>query len=266
MGQKSLNKMADCRAPGILNLNLEEESDLLTSGKDPSGLEEETDLEMAYEELEGMKQRLILLRSQILSPKPDRCQDMKVQEDFRPERLQLQELRRRKCELICRFQEADRHLKDVRLELQELDDWRCLLQSRILQIKRQLAQFENFRPRVIHQLGLCLERWEHQKTHKMDCAVFRKEMEAQVHSSDNSRKSVVSLKCHQRHRQQIRQELAMLRVFVHNLFEAMISDFQFFCRQLSINFTRDSRGIDTSPRCPETPSNSVCSLDPEGRE
>jgi len=52
--------MADCRAPGILNLNiLEDESDLLTSGKDPSGLEEETDLDMAYEELEAMKQRLI---------------------------------------------------------------------------------------------------------------------------------------------------------------------------------------------------------------
>jgi len=229
--------MADCRAPGILNLNiLEDESDLLTSGKDSSGLEEETDLEMAYEELEAMKQRLILLRSQILSPKPDKCQDLKVQEVLSPERLQLQELRRQKFQLICRFQEAEKHLKDTRLELRELEDWRCQLQFRILQMNRQVSQFEKFRPQVIHQFGLCLERWEHQKTHKMDCATFRKEMEAQVHRTDNTRKSEVPLKCHQHHRHQIRMELIMLRVFVHNLFEAMVSDFRFFCRQLSIKW------------------------------
>ncbi|XP_016940345.4 uncharacterized protein [Drosophila suzukii] len=258
--------MADCRAPGILNLNiLEDESDLLTSGKDPSGLEEETDLDMAYEELEAMKQRLILLRSQILSPKPDKCQDLKVQEVLSPERLQLQELRRQKFQLICRFQEAEQHLKDTRLELQELEDWRCQLQSRILQMNRQVSQFEKFRPRVIHQFGLCLERWEHQKTHKMDCATFRKEMEAQVHRTDNTRKSEVPLKCHQHHRHQIRMELIMLRVFVHNLFEAMVSDFRFFCRQLSINFTRESVER-PSPKLADTPSNSFCSFDAESRE
>ncbi|XP_017001512.3 uncharacterized protein [Drosophila takahashii] len=258
-------KIADCRAPGLLKLNLEDESDLLTSGKDPSGLEEATDVDAAYDELEDLKQRLIQLRSQILNLKPDSCEDQKVPENFSPQRQQLLELRRQKCQLICRLKEVKSHLKDTHKELEELEGWRCLLQSRIKKMNFQLSQFAEFRPRVIGHFGLCIERWEHQKTHKMDCATFRREMESHVNHADNTRKSLVSMKCHQRNRKQIRVELAMLRILLHNLFEAMVSDFQFFCRQLSINFTREPVDI-TSPNVPRTPTNSVSSFEAETRE
>ncbi|KAH8348469.1 hypothetical protein KR084_007852, partial [Drosophila pseudotakahashii] len=229
-------KIADCRAAGLLKLNFDDESDLLTSGKDPSGVEEATDLDAAYEELEEMKQRLIQVRSKILNTKTESCQDQKVQENFSPQRQQLIELRRQKCQLICRLKKVKNHLGATQKELEELEAWHCLLQSRIRQMNRQLSQFAEFRPRVIGHFGLCIERWEHQKTHKMDCTTFRREMESHVNHADNTRKSMVSMKCHQRNRRQIRVELAMLRILLHNLFEAMVSDFQFFCRQLSIKW------------------------------
>ncbi|EDV59731.1 uncharacterized protein LOC6541827 [Drosophila erecta] len=243
----STSKTGQCRAPGILQLEEQEESDLLTSGRDPSDAEEETDLDAAYDELEEMKQRLIALRNKVVITNPDVCQELKVREGGA-----LQQLRDQKCQLICRLQEVTQHLEDSQKELKELETWCCQLQYRIQQANRQLDQFEDFKLRVIHQFGLCIERWEHQKTHKIDCATYRKEMEAHVHHADNSRKSVVPLKCHKSFRRRIRIELLLLRVFLHNLFETMVSDFKFFGRHMSINFSIEPVHI-TSTKVPETP-------------
>ncbi|XP_039478874.1 uncharacterized protein LOC120443699 [Drosophila santomea] len=250
---------AQCRAPGIVKLDEQEESDLLTSGRDPSDPEEETDLDTAYDELEEMKQRLIALRNKIIITNPDVCQDMGVREHWPPERGELQELRHQKCQLFCRLREVTQHLEDSQNELKELEAWCCQLQSRLHQANRQINSFEDFKLKVIHQFGLCIERWEHQKTHKMDCATYRREMEAHVHHADNSRKSMVSHKCHKSFRRRIRIELLLLRVFLHNLFESMVSDFKFFSRHMSINFSIGSVHI-TTPKVSETP------LDREGHK
>ncbi|XP_044317828.1 uncharacterized protein LOC108050924 [Drosophila rhopaloa] len=256
-------KLDECRAIGLLKL--EDESEVLTSGNEPSGREEMTD---AYEELEEMKQRLILLRHKILGSQPEKCQDMGDHKDSTGrtrESLQLEELRRQKCVLKCRLKEATEHLEDTSREIEELENWRCLLQSRILQMKRKLAQFEEFKPRVIHQFGLCIERWEQQRIIKIDCATYREKVHAQIVHADNSRKCVVPMNCHKHNRQYIRVQLLLLRVFLHNLLDAMVSDFQYFCREMSITFTR---GIvdNPSPKIAETPTNSIASLDVEERE
>lgn len=230
-------KIAPCRAPGIPKLDEQEESDLVSSGIDPSDAEEETDLDAAYDELEEMKQRLITLRNKIIITNPDACQDpRKIRDLWTPEGGELQELRDQKCQLICQLQEATQHLKDSQNELKELETWRCHLQSRIHQAKRQLSQFENFKLKVIHQFGLCIERWENQKTCKLDCTTYRKEMAAHILHADNSRKSVVYQKCHKSYRRRIRVELMLVRVFLHNLFEAMVNDFRFFSRHMSIKW------------------------------
>ncbi|XP_017129257.1 uncharacterized protein LOC108147341 [Drosophila elegans] len=257
-------KIPECRAVGLLPL--EEESDVLTSGNEPTGGEEEPD---AYEELEEMKQRLILLRSKILRPELSRCQDVDDQKDLTtrtPERQQLELLRRQKYLLQCRLKEAKMHLEETSREVKELEDWRCLLQSRILEIKRKLSQFVEFMPRVKHHFGLCIERWEYLKSNKIDSTTYRQKMQAQALHADNSRKCVVPMSCHKNTRQHLRMELMMLRVFLHNLFEAMVSDFRFFCRQMNINFTR-LPSIDTTPtNSAGTPTNSVASFEVEVRE
>ncbi|KAI8037187.1 hypothetical protein M5D96_009936 [Drosophila gunungcola] len=236
-------KLPECRAVGLLAL--EEESDVLTSGNEPTGGEEEPD---AYEELEEMKQRLILLRGKILSPELSRCQDELTTRT--PESQQLELLRRQKCLLQCRLKEAKRHLEQTSREVKELEDWRCLLQSRILEIERKLSQF----------------RWEHLKSNKIDSTTYRQKMQAQALHADNSRKCVVPMNCHKNTRQLLRGELMMLRIFLHNLFEAMVSDFRFFCRQMSINFTRLPSIDSPSPSSAETPTNSVASFEVEARE
>ncbi|XP_052841803.1 uncharacterized protein LOC128255924 [Drosophila gunungcola] len=257
-------KLPECRAVGLLAL--EEESDVLTSGNEPTGGEEEPD---AYEELEEMKQRLILLRGKILSPELSRCQDVGDRKELTtrtPESQQLELLRRQKCLLQCRLKEAKRHLEQTSREVKELEDWRCLLQSRILEIERKLSQFVEFKPRAIHHFGLCIERWEHLKSNKIDSTTYRQKMQAQALHADNSRKCVVPMNCHKNTRQLLRGELMMLRIFLHNLFEAMVSDFRFFCRQMSINFTRLPSIDSPSPSSAETPTNSVASFEVEARE
>ncbi|XP_033153499.1 uncharacterized protein LOC117136620 [Drosophila mauritiana] len=258
-------KIAPCRAPGLPKLEEQEESDLLSSGIDSSDAEEETDLDAAYDELEAMKQRLIALRNKIIVTNPDACQDLKVRELWSTGGGELQELRDQKCQLICRLQEVTQHLKDSQNELKELEGWRCHLQSRIHQAKRQLSQFGDFKLKVIHQFGLCLERWEHQKTCKVDYTTYRKEMEAHILHADNVRQSVVHQKCHKSYRRRIRFELMLIRVFLHNLFEAMVNDFKFFSRHMSINFSIGSIP-GTDPTAPETPINTVSSSDQESRK
>ncbi|XP_017077738.2 uncharacterized protein LOC108112408 [Drosophila eugracilis] len=249
----ALWKIQDCRP---MATNQEEESELVTSGNDPSGMEEVTDLDVAYDELEGMKQRLILLRNKILVPESDGFQDdfddQEVEIGLTPESQQLLELHRHKCQLVLRVQEAKQHLDDSRKELKELDDWTCQLQSRINQARRKLVQFKEFKLRVKHQFGMCIERWEHHKTHKVDCTTFRRVMEEHVHKAENIRKSVLPLKCHKTNRDRISLELMMLRVFLHNLFGSMVKDFEFFCRHIDC--------IGSSPRLPATPSNSLYSI------
>lgn len=233
----------DCRAPGLAEIEPEEEeSELFSSGPEPTVGEEMEDLDGAYDELELIKQRLLQLRDILLPPQRDRCyqqQEEQEKEDtsFKSqESLQLIELRRQNCQMRCKLSTAYEHLNSSRQQIKELEGWRCLLQSRIQKMNQQLTKFEEFKVRAIHHFALCIERWEHQKTTKVDHVAYRNRMQKVVSHADNSRQCLVPLHCHKATRHHIRMELMLLRVFLHNLFEAMVNDFRFFCRQMSVRW------------------------------
>ncbi|KAH8279356.1 hypothetical protein KR026_007744 [Drosophila bipectinata] len=233
----------ECRAPGLPETEPEvEETELLSSGAEPSVGEEIEDLDGAYEQLELIKQRLLQLREILLPPQKDKCyqqQEEQEREDtsFKTqESLQLIELRRQNCQMRCKLATSYEHLNSTRKQIKELEGWRCLLQSRILDMSKQVTQFEEFKIRAIHHFALCIERWEQQKTTKVDHVTYRNRMQKVVYHADNCRQVLVPLHCHMAAREHVRMELMLLRAFLHNLLEAMVSDFRFFCRQMSVRW------------------------------
>ncbi|KAH8373029.1 hypothetical protein KR009_010582, partial [Drosophila setifemur] len=236
----SMWNLGECRALGLLRVQTEEEvSEVLSSGSEPNEEEETTDLDEAFDELEQIKQRLLQMRDKLLPPSANNCRTagQANQENVSfngPETLQLVELRRHNSQLKCQLRDMTEHLNSTRKELKELESWRCLLQTRIQKMNKQLALFAAFKPLATHHFGLCIERWEQLKIHKVGQFTYRERMQTLVNHADNSRKTLVSLHCHKSIRQQIRMELMLLRLFLHNLFEAMVSAFRFICGQMNV--------------------------------
>ncbi|KAH8267118.1 hypothetical protein KR018_008135, partial [Drosophila ironensis] len=234
---------SECRAPGLPPelSGEEEESEVQTSGSDPVGAEEMHDLDGAYEELEQMKQRLLELRKLLLNPAPTQCE-----KDYEGDRedvsfktfesLQLVELRRKNCQLRCQLKDLVQHLHNWRKEFAELEGWRCELRTRIQKMDKQLTDFDKFKVRAIEHFGLCIERWEQMKTSKLSNTDYQKRMREVVAHADNSRRSLVSLKCHKVTRHHIRSDLSQIRIILHNLFDAMMNDFRYFSRQMGVRY------------------------------
>ncbi|XP_017145942.2 uncharacterized protein LOC108158222 [Drosophila miranda] len=253
----------ECRAPGLQ----QEESEILTSGPEPACTggeeEEQLDLDALYDEMEALKQRLLLLRSKLVTSPKDQCHAQAAMEDtdesfFTAQSRQLVALRRQNCVLRCQLQSMAGHLNSSRKELKEMDGWRCLVATCIQRMRRELDTFEEFKLQAIHHFGLCIERWEQHKACKVDSNVYQRRMRELIQHIDGRRVQMVPMHCHHQTFQQVRMEIIQTRLFLYNLFDSMLCYFHFFNRQFSLRtstWTAIQKSITSV--APSSPPNSL---------
>ncbi|XP_017838873.1 uncharacterized protein LOC108597060 isoform X2 [Drosophila busckii] len=247
MDDKLLGKwyVGECRAPGLPGAleQSEEESEIISAsdGTELPDEEQETepDLQLAYDELESIKQQLKLLRSKVISTPADPCEQevplpLENTDFLTPQQQKLLQLRRSNCVLRCQLQKQAQHLYATRNEIKTLQTMRCRLHEQLQQMAKQLQQFDQFKLKAVHQFGLCIERNEQIKASKMDAKDFMDTMEASTKHNEGSTNAIVPLHCHEKLRSTLFVELIRMRIFLHTLFANMLDDWELYKRRMKL--------------------------------
>lgn len=223
-----------CHAPGIL---VEEESEIVDSTQCTAIADEEPELDLAYDELETIKRRLILLRDKLLIS-PDPCKQeipAPVEDDtlLTPNQQELLQLRRSNCLLKCQLRKLMQHLHATRSQMKVLEATRCLVNSRLSKMTDELAKFEAFKKKSKDYFGLCIERNEQIKCCKVDDEDFASHMKSLVYHTESRMHHLVPMRCHYQLHYDLSMELVLIRIFLQSLFNNMIDDWNLCKRRVN---------------------------------
>ncbi|EDW08604.2 uncharacterized protein LOC6578761 [Drosophila mojavensis] len=227
-----------CQAAGVIS---PEESEILSSSDfdDETVSAEEPDLNLPYQQLEAIKQRLKKMRAKLIYTPPDPCEQEDdgvsagEQADFlNQKQLQLQQLRRSNCLLRCQLQSRVQHLHRARKELLLVENMRCQLNKMLEKMVTEMNILEEFKVSVQHHFGLCIERNEQIKMSKIDCHDFSELVHDKTIRRMGHMRPLVPLRCHLQVRYNLNVELILLRVFLQSLFGNITEDWKLFNRIL----------------------------------
>ncbi|XP_032590717.1 uncharacterized protein LOC116805047 [Drosophila grimshawi] len=223
-----------CSAPGVLSTD---EDEILSASGSIEDAEEEPDLDLAYDQLEAIMQRLKHLRGKLLLSPADPCElelgTLSEAEDtccLTPNQLMLQQLRHRNCMLRCQLQRQAQHLHSSRKQLKLLESMRCQLNDRLQKMSAELNAFDQFKMSAQHQFGLCIERNEQIKASKIDEFDFRRHVRDVITQCHDKMSPLVPMRCHRQIRNNFSVELLLIRVFLHTLFSNMVEDWS-YCKK-----------------------------------
>ncbi|XP_034477512.1 uncharacterized protein LOC117784026 [Drosophila innubila] len=222
-----------CHAPGIL---VEEESEIMDSTQCTVIADEEADLELAYDELETIKRRLITLRGKLLIRSQSCEEEIPYQlEDatFLTQNQQhLMQLRRSNCVLKCQLRKLLQHLHATRSQMKVLEATRCQLNSRLTHMTEELTKFEAFKLKAMDYFGHCIERNEQIKSCKVNNEDFALKMKAMIYHTESRMRHLVPMRCHHQLHYDLSVELVLIRIFLQSLFSNMIDDWNQCKRRL----------------------------------
>ncbi|XP_034105059.1 uncharacterized protein LOC117568481 [Drosophila albomicans] len=215
-----------CHAPGII---VEEEAEITENSEDTHFAAEEPDYDLAYDELESIKGRLLLLRSKLLITPPDPCEQKYPipleDESFRtPNQQLLLQLRRSNCVLKCQLQKLMQHLQTTRSQIKVLEAMRGQLNKCLGKMTSEVQKFQSFQQKAIEFFGICLERHEQVKMCKVDNEHFGAKVQAMMNHTQARLRYLVPMRCHNQLHYDLSVELILIRIFLHSLFSNMIED------------------------------------------
>ncbi|KAM8711849.1 hypothetical protein ACLKA7_012368 [Drosophila subpalustris] len=222
-----------CHAPGII---VEEESEILDSTQNTEILDEEPDLDLAFDELEAIKSRLLLLRGKLLvTPAPWEEEVPSQLEDasfLTPNQQQLLQLRRSNCVLKGQLRQLVQHLHATRSQMKVLEAMRGQLNSCLSKMTDELTKFEAFQSKARDYFGVCIERHEQIKSCKVDDEDFASKMQAMIYHTEARMRFVVPMRCHHQLHYHLSMELVLIRIFLQALFSNLMEDWNQCKRRL----------------------------------
>lgn len=213
-----------CHAPGII----EEESEVFEESETLGEAEEEPDLDIAFDELEAIKRRLLEMRAMLVQTPLDQCVLSTVTSKGKfltSPQLAMQRLRHENCVLRCQMDRMVQHLMASRRELKTLEALRCQLGNRITSMSEQLHAFALFKQDAIHKFGLCIERDEQIKACKVNQYDFGFNVTKVVRHNESIVNYLAPLRCHRKLIQTITWHLVFMRLFLQALLGHMLDDF-----------------------------------------
>ncbi|KAH8371028.1 hypothetical protein KR093_005943 [Drosophila rubida] len=224
-----------CHAPGII---VEEVSETVDSTQETLFVAEEPDWNEAYDELESIKKRLLVLRSKLLVPPHDPCEkkfpeELEDESFMTPNQQLILELRRSNSELKCQLKKLMLHLQSTRSQIKTLEAMRCQMNKSFVKLSNELVNFQTFQTKAIEFFAICLERHEHIKMCKVDDEHFASKVQTMMHHTKARMRYLVPLRCHEHLHYDLSVELILMRIFLHSLFSNMMEDWNQCRRRLS---------------------------------
>ncbi|XP_017959163.1 uncharacterized protein LOC108653296 [Drosophila navojoa] len=225
-----------CQAAGVIS---PEESEILSSSGivDETVSTEEPDLDLPYQQLEAIKQRLKEMRAKLIYTPADPCEQ---EDDGTPpgepadfltqKQIQLQQLRRSNCLLRCQLQSRVQHLHRARKELLLVENMRCQLNKMLDKMVNEMNILEEFKVSTQHHFGLCIERSEQIKMSKIDTHDFGELLNEKTLRMMGRVRPLVPLRCHLHVRYNLNVELILLRIFLQSLFGKFSEDWKLCMR------------------------------------
>lgn len=212
-----------CRAPGVI----ESESVTFVSSETIGEAEEEPDLDIAFDELEAIKRRLLEMRATLVQIPPDPC----VLSTVTPKgkfltapQIAMQQLRHENCILRCQMDRMVQHLMATRREIKSLEALRCQLRNRITSMSEQLHAFALFKQDAIHKFALCIERDAQIKACKVDQYDFGYNVTKVVRRNEATVNYLAPLRCHRELTQTISWHMVFMRLFMQALLSHIMDD------------------------------------------
>ncbi|KAH8300017.1 hypothetical protein KR044_008506 [Drosophila immigrans] len=224
-----------CHAPGII---VEEEAETVDISQPTQIASEEPDLDLAYDELESIKRRLVLLRSKLLVTPPDPCEKeipTPMEDDsFRtPNQKLLLQLRRSNHVLKCQLQKLMLRLQTTRSQIKILEAMRCQMNKCMTKLSKEVDKFQGFQQKTIEFFGICLERHEQIKMCKVDSEDFAAKVQTMMNHTQARMRYLVPMRCHNQLHYDLSVELMLMRIFLHSLFSNMLDDWNQCKRRLT---------------------------------
>lgn len=212
-----------CRAPGVI----ESESEVFVSSETIGEAEEEPDLDIAFDELEAIKRRLLEMRATLVQIPPDPC----VLSTVTPQgkflsapQIAMQQLRHENSILRCQVDRMVQHLMATRREIKSLEALRCQLGNRITSMSEQLHDFALFKQDAIHKFALCIERDAQIKACKVDHPDFGYNVTKVVRRNESTVNYLAPLRCHRQLIQTISWHMVFMRLFLHALLGHLVDE------------------------------------------
>lgn len=221
-----------CHAPGIV----EEESEVFEESETLEEAEEEPDLDIAFDELEAIKRRLLEMRAMLVQTPPDACVLSTVTprgKFLTPPQVAMQRLRQENCILRCQMDRMVKHLMASRRELKKLEALRCQLGNRITSMSEEVHDFALFKQDAIHKFGLCIERDEQIKACKVNEYDFGYNVTRVVTRNESRVNYLAPLRCHHKLIKTISWHTVFMRLFLQALLGNVLDDLS-TCNRLFI--------------------------------